>query len=255
MSGIRTCVVVAVVGWFGVAADFSEAALAKKAGGSGLSGTLSSNKAIRKQQLICDPDEPTGGSTSVRYDPAVVSISGFGFGPGYAGTAFVEVSAAGGQRTTLVELDDYLSEPFGTQTGYVQVRFGEPPATTAVVSPSALHGQIAPPDGYAVVDEDGPFGVDTHALFFDYLATASDDTVAEYTIFAAEADEFSNSQADFLSGIDDDDGNPFTLTPNQIASATVRGSLNAVPLPAAAIPGGLTLAAVAAVRVLRRRAV
>lgn len=250
MRGIRTFVVIAVVSSFGSAADMAEAALAKKAGGSGFSGTLSSNRAIRKQQLICDPDEPTAGSTSVRYDPAVVSISSFEFGPGYTGTAFVEVLVQG-QRTTLVELGGFLDGGTGTETGYVQVRYGEPQVSVAA-DPFAPKGQLTPPTGYAIVDEDGPAAVDTHALFFDYLADVADDEVAEYTIFAARANQFSNGQADFLSGVDDM-GNPFTLTADQIASATVRGSLNAVPVPAAALTGGLTLAGMLAAAKLRRR--
>src|SRR2546423_14087625 len=43
-------------------------ALARAAGGSGYSGTLSTNTAIRQQQLICDPAEPAAGSTSVQYE-------------------------------------------------------------------------------------------------------------------------------------------------------------------------------------------
>ena len=38
-------------------------AMAKATGGSGYSGTLSTNAVVRQQQLICDPVEPVAGST------------------------------------------------------------------------------------------------------------------------------------------------------------------------------------------------
>src|SRR5688500_7341906 len=71
-------------------------ALAAAAGGSGYSGQLSSNAAIRKQQLTCDPDEPQRGSTSVLYDAARVTLTGAFAGPGYNNAnfgGFVEVEA------------------------------------------------------------------------------------------------------------------------------------------------------------------
>ena len=58
-------------------------ALSKAGGGSGLSGTLSTNPTIRQQQLICDPDPPDVGSTSVMYNPAMSLLAGITDGPGY----------------------------------------------------------------------------------------------------------------------------------------------------------------------------
>ena len=95
MRSLRGLVVLTIVGCIGFSAQVSEAALAQQAGGSGLSGTLSKNKAIRKQQLIADPTEPVSGSISVNYDPSVVTLSGLLFGPGYEGTAFVELQGEG----------------------------------------------------------------------------------------------------------------------------------------------------------------
>src|SRR5690349_21521596 len=78
-------------------------ALCKAGGGSGYSGTLSTNPTIRQQQLICDPAEPARGSTSVLYDASKVSLIGYQYGPGYGPmplpiegtiTGYVEVQAS-----------------------------------------------------------------------------------------------------------------------------------------------------------------
>src|SRR5215211_6667837 len=70
-------------------------ALAKATGGSGYSGTLSTNSVIRQQQLICDPAEPVQGSTSLQYEADKVTLRGMQYGPGYGPmdnlTALVEV--------------------------------------------------------------------------------------------------------------------------------------------------------------------
>src|SRR5688500_12043403 len=71
-------------------------AVAAAAGGSGYSGQLSANPAIRRQQLAVDPDEPQRGSTSVLYDAARVTLTGAFAGPGYNNPnfgGFVEVEA------------------------------------------------------------------------------------------------------------------------------------------------------------------
>ena len=46
-------------------------------------GGKTSLTASQKQTLACDPDEPLGGSTSATFDPAIVNVIDFGFGPGY----------------------------------------------------------------------------------------------------------------------------------------------------------------------------
>jgi hypothetical protein len=247
MRGTRTLIVCAVVGWIGLAADVSEAALAKKLGGSGFSGHLSSNKAIRKQQLICDPDEPTDGSTSVQYDPNIVSLSGLILGPGYTGRAVVEVQSGGSFR--LQDLNSFLKAPAGTQTGYAQIFYTD--GSQAGGGPAPLHGQLTQPARYLTVDDKGPLGVDTNALFFNYLRTVPDSTVATYTIYADAGGRPSGNSADFLTGVDPRTG-VFTVGPGEIAPVTVRGSLNAVPLPAAAVTGGLTLAGLAIALRFRR---
>jgi hypothetical protein len=249
MRGTRTLIVCAVVGWIGLAADVSEAALAKKLGGSGFSGHLSSNKAIRKQQLICDPDEPTDGSTSVQYDPNIVSLSGLIFGPGYTGRAVVEVR--NGEALQLQDVNSFLKSPAGIQTGYAQIFYtdgtqgggGVQVQRLAAAAPP-LHGQLTQPKNYLTVDDKGPLGVDTNALFFNYLRTVPDSAVAVYTIYADAGGRPSGNSADFLTGVDPRTG-VYTVGAGEIAPVTVRGSLNAVPLPAAAVTGGLTLAGLA----------
>lgn len=233
MKSLRTFIVVTVLGCLGFASQQAEAALAGAAGGSALSGTLSKNKAIRKQQLIADPPEPVSGSISVTYNQSVVTLSDALFGPGYEGSIFVEVFD--GEGTQLVSLGVFLDSPYLIETGYVQTFFNEPTIITAAASPSAAptHGQITPPAGYTIIANDGPFSVDTHALFFTYLPNVPDSTNATYTIFA---DDGSRGFApDFLF-----DG---TTTYTQIASATVTGNLdsNAIPIPAAVWIGGMTM--------------
>src|SRR5688572_26156024 len=74
--------VVALVAWALFPAT-AGAAVARRAGGSGYSGTISNNPAIRRQQLTCDPP-PADGSTSVEYDPRVSTLVSYQFGPGYS---------------------------------------------------------------------------------------------------------------------------------------------------------------------------
>jgi len=252
MLRTRFYVVLALVGTIGLTSEVSYGALAAAAGGSGASGTLSKNKAIRKQQLICDPDEPVSGSLSVSYNPAVVTLSALIFGPGYGGSGSIEID--NGEGTQMVSLGSWLAEPFGTQTGYVQVSFSEPIITIdnapAAAAPST-HGQITPPTGYLTIDNDGPVAVDTHAFFFDYLPNVPDATIATYTIFADSGNRSSGNQADFLSGFNEQGA--YTIPFNQIASATVSGSLDAVPVPPAALIGGITMLGMAVAGKIRRR--
>ncbi|HEX8912195.1 MAG TPA: hypothetical protein VF796_07525 [Humisphaera sp.] len=247
MRGLRAFTLAAVVGLVGFSASSAEAALAKAAGGSGYSGTLSSNKAIRKQQLIADPNSPTGGTTSTLYNPAIVSLSGFSFGPGYTGSGLIQID--GGEGVFLTDLAGWLADPFGAQTGYVQIQYSEGPIITAGPTAGPLHGQITPPAGYLQVDRGGPKAVDTHALFFDYLPNVPDRAVAEYTVYADPGQH--GNRPDFMNG-QDDQGKPFTLGPGDIAPVTVRGSLDAVPLPPAVFVGGLLMGGIAVARRARK---
>jgi len=245
MRGYRLFIVCAVAGWFGLSAEVSQAALAKRAGGSGLSGQLSSNKAIRKQQLISDPFEPDSGSTSVQYDPNTVTLSSITGGPGFFASAMVEVMDSTG-KTFLQDFSGFQGSPGGKETGYVQVSF------SFNSEGGTARGQIAPPRGFTTVDQKGGNGVDTHAFTFDYL-DVPDSQVAVYKVYADLGGTHSGNSRDFLTGRDADGS--FTVDAADITGVTVRGSLNvnAVPLPPAVLAGGLMLTGLFGFEMVRRR--
>jgi hypothetical protein len=264
-SLLQCAVAIALVALF--VDSSSQAALSRQGGGAGYSGTLSRNRAIRKQQLICDPatgggsslvpqvvnpqpGAPVAGSTSVTYDPSIVHLSGFLDGPSYGGSGVVAVDT--GEGIVLEDIALYVEMPFGKEVGYVQWNYERP------LTGGTPAGQLTPPAGYTIEDNAGVSGFDTHALFFDYLAGVSDNAVAAYKIFAAKEGQFYGNTGDFLSGTDAD-GNSFTLGPDQLLSATVRGSLGgaiSTPLPPAAPLAAATLAGFALIgggrRLVRR---
>src|SRR5687767_12710552 len=110
MASLRTFSIIVAAGVIGLCAESSSAALARRAGGSGYSGQLSSNRAIRKQQLTCDPDDPIGGSTSTLYNPAVVTLSNLLFGPGYSGSGVIEVEIGDGVHV-LQDIRSFMADP------------------------------------------------------------------------------------------------------------------------------------------------
>ena len=187
-------------------------ALAAAAGGSGYSGQLSNNSAIRKQQLTCDPNEPQSGSTSVQYDASLVTLTGANQGPGYTLTGgFVQVQALDGQQRFLQPLfgaSGFLANPLGRETGYVQVQYQR--------STQGQPGQIAP--RYTVVDARGVQSVDTHELLFDLRPQANPGSTA-YTIFATPANTFGNNSEDFLVTPEG-----LRLGPGQLSPARVFGN-------------------------------
>jgi hypothetical protein len=166
-------------------------ALSKSAGGSGYSGTLSTNTATRQQQLICDPDEPAAGSTSVLYDAQKVTLAGLIPGPGYDNFGFVglvEVRLANG-TTVLQPYSAFRNAPLGRETGYAQV----------VYKLEGTAGQLAPPAGYTVVEEAGVSGVDTHAFFFALRPGVPDLEEVRYQVYAERRDAHSNNREDGLT--------------------------------------------------------
>jgi hypothetical protein len=219
----------------------TRASLAALAGGSGTSGVLSSNPTIRKQQLLCDPLNPSAGSYSVKYDPGLVSYDFGSLTPvtGYTITsAYIsrDFGTPGAPKPQLVDINTtaFLDVP---ESGYIQVFFQEnsgvgyqPPST---------------PPGYTIVDSRGVKGNETHFLTFSYLAGVPDTTTATYTVFADQGgrplSSGGTSPADFLK-----DANGNTVSFNQIAPATVSGNL--VPEPAS-----LGVLALTATTLLRRR--
>ena len=273
MNPRRLSVAVAF-GLVGILSGVSFGALAKAQGGSGYSGQLSSNKAIRKQQLICDPattggsdaaasktgplaqGAPRRGSTSVSYDPSIVHLSGVQLGTGYAGSGLVEVAVAGTARTRLQDLLSFLRKPSGRETGYAQLFYHHGTLAAGVsfpkdnlFGPKGEPGQMSVARGYTTFDKAGVKGFDTHDFFFDYRAGVPDKAVAEYTMFAAKGGRPSGNKPDSLTGVQN--GREFTLGPGQLSSATVRASL--IPLPPAAWAGSATLAGAGLLAALRRR--
>lgn len=262
--------VVIGAGLLGSVAEVSSAALAKLTGGSGYSGALSRNKSIRNQQLVCDPaaassgandsgGAPVSGSTSVTYDPTIVSLSGLQFGPGYVGSGLVELkgnltadaspaspgaAGAAGPSVFLEPISQFMVNPLGMETGYLQVSYS---------LQSGTPGHILPPEGYTFIDSNGVDGFDTHALSFTYLEGAPDTAAAAYTIYADPGRRPSGNKADSLTGVGPD-GKAFTLGPDQLAPAFVSGSLApaTVPLPPAACMGLATLGGLLVSAKLRR---
>src|SRR5215213_2449542 len=212
-------------------------ALSKAGGGSGYSGCLSTNPTIRQQQLICDPNEPASGSTSVSYNPSLVTLAALEYGPGYGPRVIQDgeffdviqgyVEVAGNQGTFLQRIESFLDAPQGPETGYVQVYFqqteGQP-------------GQMTPPETNYIDEIAGVEGVDTHALYFDPVESADVITidsqrtfaaaaaaaapwlrgVPSYTIFPAFAGSHGNNAEDFMITQDG-----LRLGPADLSSATV----------------------------------
>lgn len=194
-------------------------ALAKAAGGSGYSANLSTNYTIRQQQLLCDPAEPKAGSTSVLYDASIVSLVGYKPGPGYDNQGFlgyVEVIPPGqDSKTVLQPLVAFLSNPLGTETGYVQVKY----------ELSGQAGQLQPDPGFEVVDSGGVLGVDTHGLTFELLPGVPVGTYSAFTVFAAPAGKYSNNSGDYL---ETNDGTGTILGPTDLSPAFVSTNLRPV---------------------------
>lgn len=260
-EAMRPLVWVMAVGLIGACASDGWGALAGSTR-PGFSGKLSSNRAVRKQQLIADPATPSPsdlgaprrGSSSVDYDPTLVTLTDVELGTGYSGSGRVEVTVGG--RPVLQDLVSFLAKPSGPETGYVQLFFHHglvngPFPRDNLRGPSGEPGQMDVAGGYTTYDTDGVAGFDTHAFTFDYLPGVADTTVATYDIFANKGGRASADSADFLVGRRN--GREFTLTADQLSSATVRASL--VPLPPAVWAGAATLAgAVLLVTVRNRRA-
>lgn len=229
-----------MAGVIGLVPSVSEAAAALRRGGSGYSGTLSTNSTLRQQQLNCDPDDPLVGSTSVEYDPAVSHLIGFGLGPGYSGGAFVEVRQFNDNTQTFVNvfqpINAFLASPAGSETGYVQTFYTQVGDT----------GQITLGENYTVVDNAGPEGVDTHFLqFADALPDGPTESgltfdTAIYRVFADRGTHGGNP-SDFMLAQDADGA--YLVTADQISDAVVQ----------APEPTGLALVGLGAAAMLRRR--
>jgi hypothetical protein len=246
-----------LLAWF-AAEPACDAALARAAGQqTRFTARLSSNRAIRKQQLIADPADIVGGSASVMYDPRIVSLSAV-LDPAdfQVVSGFVSVHPVNSSVNTLQPLDAYLAShqpglaPADVEAGFVQIFFnrkGTPLAPGTSVIPNL--------PGYATVAEDGATGInDTHALIFDYLpAAGAGEPRAVYTLFATPP--IRGTTADSLVfGDDPDHPVPFS----EIGSARVAGDLgpglpHSIPLPPALWTGLMGLATAGAAIAFGRR--
>jgi hypothetical protein len=216
--------IAAAVGlWLGTSGQV-EASLARNLGRpiSAYSASLFGKKnltATQTQTLTCDPDEPLAGSTSTLYDPSIVTVSGFGRGPGYivnpnspfpSGFGIELFNAASPNGKALVDLGQYLDSPVRAgQTGYLRMYFqvsGEGVGQTGklIDDPIWRENHL----DYEFLGTDGPVGVDTHYYDFTYLLP-DDPRNAVYTVFAELADKhyiespqnpgsFSTLESDFV---------------------------------------------------------
>lgn len=242
MLASRSLGIIAAFAAVGISANDSFGAAARARGGSGYSGKLASNPALRQQQLACDPIQPTGGSTSVLYNPAIVSLAnpnGLSLiaGPGYGVGGVVAVVNDGQVILQTISSGEPFT-PQGQETGYVQIFYN--------LLSGATPGRIGTPGGYSVVDTDEAVeGVDTHGLLFHYRDGVDAGINAPYTIYADLGGTHGANQPDFLTA-NDDLGQSFTLGPSQLQPAQVRGSL--VPEPTS-----LGLLGIAGLGLLARR--
>jgi hypothetical protein len=185
----------------------AEAAVARSVGQpiSAYSASLFGKKnlsAAQTQTLTADPDEPLGGSTSGAFDPTIVQVTGYGYGPGYETppvpsaspfrTGFgIEVKDLDSPNGfVLMDLDDYLGNPSAyLPSGYFRVWFAIGDAGVSATGKLTDDPTfLANHPGYIPLDNDGPLGVDTHYLDFQYLDT--DDRVpAKYSIFAEDPEK------------------------------------------------------------------
>ncbi|MDB5296738.1 MAG: hypothetical protein JWO31_2721 [Phycisphaerales bacterium] len=287
-----TAIAVAALATFVVAEPACHAALATKLGKKRFTAKLSSNPAIRRQQLIVDPEGILGGSASVRYDPTVVRLvdvidpaaydvtggyvdvipSSGGFGSGLLPLdAFLDRPSIGGRAGVVPAVPTVPAEPavppLFFERGFVQVFFNRR-AESAVTSLAAAAAASDAPSvienlpGYTTVAEDGETGVaDTHALVFEYLPGVPDEFRASYSVFATPPR--AGTVSDFIVPADDPE-HPIPYT--DLEGATVIGTLSTtvivdpgggrphpVPLPSAVAAGGLLMAAGAGAAAVRRR--
>jgi len=201
MSRIRIRRAVAVLAALvvGICAS-AECARAALAGHPSYSANLSVNKAIRQQQLICDPAGSVfSGSMSTLYQPGQVSFANIGAVPGFDTTdsyievkpfttpTFVQPVKTNSNGNVLITTGGFI-EGGGrntfTETGYIQTFFQRPPGS---VDPTVKN----PDEGYDLLAEDGfrdpstgkVEGDDTHYMFFD-LAPGVPLDAPVYTNFA-----------------------------------------------------------------------
>ena len=236
---------------------------------------LSSNKVLRKQQLIVDPVGIIGGSASVAYDTSVVRLvevldpAEFEITSGLVGI----VPRVGGLSIDLVPLDTFFgtasrtpaatplaAEPFREQ-GFVQIFFDRRDTSSALrASPLASpddNSTIPNLPGYTTVAEDGETGInDTHTLVFEYLPGVPNNIRAAYTVYATPPRALTVPDQIIPES---DPENPIPYT--ELGTAQLFGTLeydeprpgHPVPLPAAWAAGAILIASMAVRRVVNSR--
>jgi hypothetical protein len=243
--------------------ELSAVGLGALAGRPGNSGTLYANPVLKKQQLICDPEAPDSGSSSITYDPTKSTITEFEYGPGYGplnGTSALIAVQSGGSTAQLVPIDTYfINRPSFKELGFVQVKYGFVPGAVGTglaalegeAQPAAVdpRGRITPQQGFFLVDRDpgvtGTQGVDTYDIVFDPAGNTPPTTVVTYKIFGAgpNFNGFGNA-ADFIQSAASGTVTATNDANNPIGFAVVSGSF--LPEPsclAAAALGGVCLLA------------
>jgi hypothetical protein len=281
MLGRRyTTFILGIVGL--TASSECEAASAKSLGQpiSSYSASLfgkTSLTAAQKQTLACDPDEPLGGSTSATFDPAIVNVIDFGFGPGYLRAADAPFATGfgievAGQLTptglALIDLGDYLAMPGEfTPTGYLRAFFtisGEGVAQTG-----KLTDQFGFNETHIPLATDGPLGVDTHYFDFEYkgldnsveavYSVFADTSTSRYAVQSPGSAIYSVLLSDYVitqdaPSVKTRPGDVFPGGIIEFGSATVAGTTaNVVPLPAAVWGGIVLLGGMGGARLFRRR--
>jgi hypothetical protein len=241
----------------------ASAALASKlTGKKRFTARLSSNPALRRQQLIVDPEGILGGSVSTRYDPSLVRLVGY-LAPGNFAVTGGNIRVLPGTSLTdvIIPVDDFLlaNSAAGTapavysELGFVQISFERRPSPSLTFGGNSV---IPNQPGYRTIAEDGPTGInDTHALIFEYWSRTPSDARCEYEVYATPA--LSDVRSDFIVS-EDDPANPIPYS--ELGPAVVAGSLTsrpleptpAVPLPPAAGVALALLATMATIRCYRR---
>lgn len=249
----------------------AEASFAKRTGQpiSAYSASLfgkTNLSSLQLQTLTCDPDEPIEGSTSAQFNPGIVDVIGFGFGPGYEALASspfpsgfgIEIfSSAHPSGQEVVDLGQFTAVPQGAlPTGYLRAYFQLGPGgvgATGKLTENTQFQEMHP--GFTLLDNDGPVGVDTHYFDFQYR-TLDDSVAAPYSVFAEEANQhyvrdpnnpsqFILLDSDYVVAVDtpNTEDRPGGAIPFQ--SASVSGT---IPEPAS-----LGLLALAGLALRRRR--
>jgi hypothetical protein len=220
--------------------------------------------ATQQSQVICDPVEPTEGSTSFFYDrgwaseflTTRISIKDVVAGPKYTITGgLVEVIVFTGVPSAATfgegraprapffrlfqNLDDFLAEPAGEETGFAQIFYerNDDAEAPSRMSPFDETFELKQTVGEV------PGGVDTHAFLFETKPGTPEGTEIPLTHFASEG---ITPVADLLAY--EDELGRFEVGPGADGDSELTEATVTAPEP-----GAVALLAVGALGLLRRR--